>query len=29
CSRCWHYSMDTGKNNQFPGVCPKCVEALA
>ncbi len=28
CERCWHYDADTGKNTQFPGVCPKCVEAL-
>lgn len=28
CLRCWHYSIDTGKNLSFPGTCPKCVEAL-
>ena len=29
CVRCWHYSVETGKNSRFPDVCPKCVEALA
>jgi isoleucyl-tRNA synthetase len=29
CVRCWHFSTDTGKNTQFPAVCPKCVEALS
>ncbi|MGE0526902.1 MAG: isoleucine--tRNA ligase, partial [Bdellovibrionales bacterium] len=29
CERCWHYDVDTGKDSRFPGVCPKCVEALA
>jgi len=29
CVRCWHYSPDTGKNQRFPGVCPKCVTALS
>lgn len=29
CVRCWHYSDETGKDQRFPGVCPKCVEALA
>jgi isoleucyl-tRNA synthetase len=28
CIRCWTYSAETGKNSKFPGVCPKCVEAL-
>lgn len=28
CERCWHYDLDTGKNSNFPGACPKCVEAL-
>ncbi|GIL17657.1 MAG: isoleucine--tRNA ligase [Oligoflexia bacterium] len=29
CLRCWTYSVDTGKNSQFPGACGKCVEALS
>ncbi|MGE0633857.1 MAG: class I tRNA ligase family protein, partial [Pseudobdellovibrionaceae bacterium] len=29
CVRCWHYSEETGKSSKFPGVCPKCVEALS
>ncbi|MCB0386580.1 MAG: hypothetical protein KDD43_14405, partial [Bdellovibrionales bacterium] len=29
CVRCWHYSLETGKDSRFPEVCPKCVEALA
>lgn len=29
CERCWHYDVDTNKDARFPGVCPKCVEALA
>lgn len=29
CVRCWHYSLETGKNSQFAEVCPKCVEALS
>lgn len=28
CIRCWHYSLDTGANEAYPGACPKCVEAL-
>jgi isoleucyl-tRNA synthetase len=28
CERCWYYDLDTGKNSNFPGACPKCVEAL-
>jgi isoleucyl-tRNA synthetase len=28
CERCWHYDVDTNKDSRFPGVCPKCVEAL-
>ena len=28
CVRCWTYSPQTGASTQFPGVCPKCVEAL-
>lgn len=29
CVRCWTYSEDIGKDARFPGVCPKCVEALS
>ncbi len=29
CLRCWVYDEKTGLNSQFPGVCPKCVEALS
>ncbi|MGE4132755.1 MAG: isoleucine--tRNA ligase [Bdellovibrionales bacterium] len=29
CERCWHYDEKTGGNANFPGVCPKCVEALS
>jgi isoleucyl-tRNA synthetase len=28
CVRCWHYSLEIGSTQEFPGVCPKCVEAL-
>ncbi len=28
CVRCWHYSLEIGKEEKFPGVCPKCTEAL-
>lgn len=28
CVRCWHYSTEIGKETGFPGICPKCVEAL-
>jgi isoleucyl-tRNA synthetase len=28
CPRCWHYDVKTGADARFPGVCPKCVEAL-
>lgn len=28
CERCWYYDVDTSKDSRFPGVCPKCVEAL-
>jgi isoleucyl-tRNA synthetase len=29
CERCWHYSTELGlAESQFPGVCPKCTEAL-
>lgn len=29
CVRCWVYSEKTGQDERFPGVCEKCVEALA
>ena len=29
CVRCWNYSVDTGKDPAYPGVCPKCVRALS
>ncbi len=29
CVRCWHWSTKIGSNPEFPGVCPKCVEALS
>jgi isoleucyl-tRNA synthetase len=29
CERCWHFDPATGKDPRFPGVCPKCVEALS
>jgi isoleucyl-tRNA synthetase len=29
CERCWNLNIETGKNQKFPGVCPKCVEALS
>ncbi|MBX2987633.1 MAG: isoleucine--tRNA ligase [Bdellovibrionaceae bacterium] len=29
CARCWVYSEEIGKDERFPGVCPKCTEALA
>ncbi len=28
CERCWYYDIETNKDPKFPGVCPKCVEAL-
>ncbi len=28
CERCWYYDKETGKDPRFPGVCPKCIEAL-
>ena len=28
CLRCWTYSESIGSDTRFPGVCPKCVEAL-
>ncbi|MGE3385918.1 MAG: isoleucine--tRNA ligase [Bdellovibrionales bacterium] len=29
CVRCWHYDTKTGTNAKWPGLCPKCVEALS
>jgi isoleucyl-tRNA synthetase len=29
CERCWNYSLQTGADKRFPGVCPKCVRALS
>ena len=29
CVRCWNYSVDTGKDSTYPGICPKCVKALS
>ncbi len=29
CPRCWHYSPNLNQNSPWPGVCPKCVEALS
>lgn len=29
CARCWVYDEKTGADPRFPGVCPKCVEALS
>jgi isoleucyl-tRNA synthetase len=28
CDRCWIYSNEIGAQSEFPGICPKCVEAL-
>lgn len=28
CVRCWYYDEKTGLDSKFPGVCPKCIEAL-
>jgi isoleucyl-tRNA synthetase len=29
CERCWNYTHKLGADSRFPGVCPKCTEALA
>ena len=29
CLRCWIYDTKTDQNPQFPGICPKCAEALS
>lgn len=28
CERCWKWSKDVGKIDEFPGVCPRCVKIL-
>ena len=28
CERCWHYDENTGKDPKYPGIDPKCIEAL-
>jgi isoleucyl-tRNA synthetase len=28
CERCWNYSVDVGKDSQFPSVCPRCAGIL-
>ncbi|MCB0357788.1 MAG: hypothetical protein KDD40_12300, partial [Bdellovibrionales bacterium] len=28
CVRCWHFSEEIGKNNEYKDICPKCIEAL-
>jgi isoleucyl-tRNA synthetase len=28
CPRCWHYSEKLSRDERWPGVCPKCLEAL-
>ncbi len=28
CERCWKYDTNIGKDDQYPGVCPRCTEAL-
>jgi len=28
CVRCWHYDKQTDKDGRWPGLCPKCIEAL-
>lgn len=29
CVRCWTYSTEIGRQPEFPGICPKCTEALS
>lgn len=29
CNRCWNYAADVNTNSEWPGVCPKCSEALS
>jgi isoleucyl-tRNA synthetase len=28
CARCWIWHRETGKNREYPGLCPKCVQVL-
>ncbi|MBT1070646.1 isoleucine--tRNA ligase [Pelotalea chapellei] len=28
CERCWCYSEELGKNDQYPAICPKCTAAV-
>ncbi|MCP2521107.1 class I tRNA ligase family protein, partial [SCandidatus Aminicenantes bacterium Aminicenantia_JdfR_composite] len=28
CERCWNYSIEVGKNKDFPTFCPRCIEVL-
>lgn len=28
CERCWHWEPQVGTDPAFPGICPRCVEAL-
>lgn len=28
CERCWIYSVDTGKDKEFPDLCPRCLEVV-
>ncbi len=28
CERCWIYSVDTGKDKDFPDLCPRCLEVV-
>ncbi|RME17030.1 MAG: isoleucine--tRNA ligase, partial [Bdellovibrio sp.] len=29
CVRCWNYHVEVNKSSQWPGLCPKCIEALS
>ncbi len=28
CPRCWQWSVDIGKNDKYPELCPKCINAM-
>ena len=28
CERCWIYSVDTGKDKEFPDLCPRCLKVV-
>ena len=28
CERCWHYHEDLFSSDKYPGVCPRCADAL-